>query len=153
MDCSGEILKKTELIYLILIGDKCCIKNKILNNNDIYKVNFEQVIQSNIFNNLSIEDLASMCNKSLTTFKKEFKQYFHESPHKWFINERLVHTRLLLISTNKSISEISNECNFTNTSHFIKLFKRKYLVTPSNFRAQNKNSNIIQEHMIAEDYI
>ena len=153
IDSTGEEIKMTELIYLILLGDKCCIKNKILNNNDIYRVNFEQIVQSNIFNNLSIDELASMCNKSLTTFKKEFKEYFNESPHKWFINERLVHTRLLLISTNKSISEISNECNFTNTSHFIKLFKRKYSMTPSNFRTQNKQINMNQTQIIAENYI
>ncbi len=153
VDYTGEILKMTELIYLIISNKECCIKNKLLNNNDMCKINFEQVIQNNIFNNLSIEELASICNKSLTTFKKEFKEYFHDSPHKWFINQRLAHTRLLLISTNKSISEISNECSFTNTSHFIKLFKKQYAVTPSHFRAKNKQLNIEQAQIVPENYI
>lgn len=136
---TGQALKMTELIYLLLMNDECCIKNKILNDNDVLNAEFEQIIHSNIFNNLSIEQLAVVCNKSLTTFKKEFKHYFQDSPHKWFINQRLLHTRLLLISTNKSISEIGSECKFTNTSHFIKLFKKKYSMTPSNFRTTHKH--------------
>ena len=45
-----------------------------------------------------------------------------------------MHSRLLLISTSKSISEIGNECTFPNTSHFIKLFKKEYSVTPATYR-------------------
>ena len=40
----------------------------------------------------------------------------------------------MLISTNKSISEIGNDCNFPNTSHFIKLFKKEYGMTPASYR-------------------
>ena len=45
-----------------------------------------------------------------------------------------MHSRLLLISTSKSISEIGNECTFPNTSHFIKLFKKEYQMTPAAYR-------------------
>ena len=45
-----------------------------------------------------------------------------------------MHSRLLLISTSKSISEIGNECTFPNTSHFIKLFKKEYQMTPATYR-------------------
>ena len=56
-------------------------------------------------------------------------------PHKWwYIRQRLMHSRLLLISTSKSISEIGNDCTFPNTSHFIKLFKKEYQMTPATYR-------------------
>lgn len=45
-----------------------------------------------------------------------------------------MHARLLLISTNKSISEVGLECGFPNTSHFIKLFKKAYDHTPVSYR-------------------
>ncbi len=61
-------------------------------------------------------------------------------PHKWFIRQRLMHSRLLLISTSKSISEIGNECTFPNTSHFIKLFKKEYQMTPATYRHRHQNS-------------
>lgn len=133
-DETAESIKMTELIYLILTQNDCCLKSKVLGNIDQMKENFEQTIHQNIFNDVSIDELAQMCNRSLTSFKKEFKKHFFEPPHKWFIRQRLMHSRLLLISTNKSISEIGIECNFPNTSHFIKLFKKEYGLTPATYR-------------------
>ena len=141
-DETAETLKMTELIYLILTQNDCCLKSKVLSNIDQMKENFEQTIHQNIFNDVSIDELAQMCNRSLTSFKKEFKKHFFEPPHKWFIKQRLMHSRLLLISTNKSISEIGIECNFPNTSHFIKLFKKEYGLTPANYRNRHSESNI-----------
>ena len=135
----AEQMKSTELIYLIITKPGCCLKNKILSNTDIMKESFEKIIQQHIFSYISIEELAKECNKSLTSFKKEFRTHFHESPHRWFIKQRLMHSRLLLISTNKSISEIGSECNFPNTSHYIKLFKKEYGVTPATYRARSKS--------------
>lgn len=50
-----------------------------------------------------------------------------------------MHARLLLISTNKSVSEIGNECAFPNTSHFIKLFKKTYDYTPAGYRHRHRS--------------
>ena len=133
-DNTAETIKMTELIYLILAQKDCCLKSKILSNMDLMKENFEQTVQSYIFDDISVEELAGKCNRSLTSFKKEFRKHFFEPPHKWFIRQRLMHSRLLLISTNKSISEIGNDCNFPNTSHFIKLFKKEYGMTPASYR-------------------
>lgn len=132
-DETAEFIKMTELIYILSLKE-CCIKAKIFENADPHKDNFEQMVYANVFNAISIESLAGLCNRSLTSFKKEFRKHFGEPPHKWFIRQRLMHSRLLLISTGKSISEVGNECNFPNTSHFIKLFKKEYGVTPSNYR-------------------
>ncbi|MCD7964131.1 MAG: AraC family transcriptional regulator [Rikenellaceae bacterium] len=141
-DNTAEYLKITELIYLILSNNDCCIKSKILNNIDTLTASFEQTIQDNIFNDISIEELAQKCNRSLTSFKKEFKKHFFEPPHKWFIKQRLMHSRLLLISTNKSVSEIGIECNFPNTSHFIKLFKKEFGMTPVAYRHRNRQNKL-----------
>lgn len=144
-DEAAENIKITELVYLILAQKDCCLKNKILSNIDLMKESFEQIVQNNIFNDISIEELAQKCNRSLTSFKKEFRKHFYEPPHKWFIKQRLMHSRLLLISTNKSISEIGNECNFPNTSHFIKLFKKEYSLTPATYR--NRHSESAEKRM------
>lgn len=137
-DETAENIKISELVYLILTQPDCCLKSKVLGNIDLMKESFEQIVQSNIFNDVSIEELARKCNRSLTSFKKEFRKHFYEPPHKWFIKQRLMHSRLLLISTNKSISEIGNECNFPNTSHFIKLFKKEYTLTPATYRHRHE---------------
>lgn len=133
-DETAENIKMTELIYLVVSQAEGCLKSKVLANADSARDNFEQVIYANIFNDLSIEQLSSRTNRSLTSFKKEFKRHFLLPPHRWFIKQRLLQSRLLLISSSKSISEIGNECAFPNTSHFIKLFKKEYGLTPALYR-------------------
>ncbi len=134
---TAEALMLTELVYIILANEDCCLKSKILKDIDFVTAGFEQIIQKHIFDDIPIEELARECNQSLTSFKKEFKKHFYESPHKWFVRQRLMHSRLLLISTGKSVSEIGNECNFPNTSHFIKLFKKEYGTTPIGYRNEH----------------
>jgi len=130
----------TELIYLIASHEDCCIKSKLLSNVDAAKENFEQIVYDHIFKDISIEELSKLTNRSLTSFKKEFRRHFQMPPHKWYIRQRLMHSRLLLISTSKSISEIGNACTFPNTSHFIKLFKKEYQMTPAAYRNRHITS-------------
>lgn len=133
-------IKMTELIYLLVKQEDCCLRNKLLCNIDSSRDSFQQTIHSNIFTNISIEELAARCNRSLTSFKKEFCNIYGLSPHQWFIRQRLIHARLLLISTDKPISEIGTLCAFSNTSHFIKLFRKQYDMTPANYRARHQAS-------------
>lgn len=135
-DETAENIKLTEMIYLILSHSEGCLKSKVVGHADTANDNFEQVVYANIFNDLSIEQLSSLTNRSLTSFKKEFRRHFDEPPHRWFITQRLLQSRLLLVSSTKSISEIGNECAFPNTSHFIKLFKRRYGLTPALYRSR-----------------
>ncbi|MEG2614435.1 MAG: AraC family ligand binding domain-containing protein, partial [Alistipes sp.] len=111
-DQTAEHIKMTELIYNIISHDDGCLKSKILSNIDTAKENFEQVIYDHVFKDVSIDDLARATNRSLTSFKKEFRRLFRIPPHKWFIRQRLMHARLLLISTSLSISQIGVQCTF-----------------------------------------
>lgn len=133
----AENIKLTELVYMILTLEEGCLKSKILNNIDSARENFDQIVYDHIFKDVSIEELASASNRSLTSFKKEFKRRFIIPPHKWYIRQRLTHSRMLLLSTSKSVSEIGNACAFPNTSHFIKLFKKEYNVTPASYRSEH----------------
>lgn len=136
-DAAAENIKMTELIYTIVAMDDCCLRSKLLSNVDAAHDSFKQTIYAYVFHDVSIEELASICHRSLTSFKKEFKRHFMMPPHRWFIHQRLIKSRLLLVSTSKSISEIGNECTFPNTSHFIKLFKKEYGSTPAIYRSKH----------------
>ena len=143
-DAAADKLKMTELIYAVVAMEECCLRSKMLSNVDAAHGSFEQIIYNNIFNDISIEELASLSHRSLTSFKKEFKRHFVMSPHRWFIRQRLMRSRLLLISTSKSISEIGIECTFPNTSHFIKLFKKQYGFTPAIYRNRFSNYTLTE---------
>lgn len=147
-DPAAENLKMTELIYHIAAHEDCCLKSKLLGSIDTAKESFEQTIYNHIFSDRSIDELARMTHRSLTSFKKEFRRIYNMPPHKWFIRQRLIHARLLLISTSKSISEIGVVCSFPNTSHFIKLFKKVYGLTPANYR--NLDPSLHPDQLVEE---
>lgn len=137
---TGDVVKQiriAEILIAISSHEDCCLKSKLLGNIDSAKESFEQVVYNNIFNDVSIETLAGMCNRSLTSFKKEFRRRFGTPPHKWIIAQRLQNAILLLTATEKSVSEVGYECAFTNTSHFIKLFKKRYGETPVSYRTSH----------------
>lgn len=125
----GQI-KLNELLFLILNGEESCLKHKLINAADMVYEHFFEVIYQNLFCDITIEELASLTNRSLTSFKKEFKRIFGMPPHRWIVERRLERARMLLLSTHKTVSEVGVECGFTNISHFIKLFKRRYGATP-----------------------
>lgn len=150
-DETVENIKMTELIYMIISHEDSCLKSKILSNIDTAKENFEQIVYDHIFKNVSIDELARKTNRSLTSFKKEFRRIFSIPPHKWFIRQRLMHARLLLISTSLSVSEIGVECTFPNTSHFIKLFKKEYAMTPAAYRSRHQEGGNVGHASVTVD--
>lgn len=101
-----------------------------------------QIVESNYMFNLTIAEFARMSNKSVTSFNKEFQEYYNTTPGKWLTNRRLEHARLLLKSSKKNISEIVYNTGFENISHFSRVFKEKYRLSPLQYR---KNEQIPSE--------
>jgi AraC-like DNA-binding protein len=137
-------LKFKELIFHILAGDQNrLLKDYFLSLGFLNRVNIQQVMQENYQYNLSIEDFAKICNRSLTSFKRDFHNIYNISPGKWLNRERLQHARMLLLSTNDSISDIAFHSGFETTSHFIRCFKKEFGLPPLHFRLKSSiESNI-----------
>lgn len=133
----GQRIKLNELIYLILTNNDSCMRRKIVRSADTLSGQFMNTIYDNIFNDISIEELADQTHRSLTSFKKEFRKLFNMPPHRWIVEQRLMRAKIMLSSTNYTVSEIGVECGFSNISHFIKLFKQRYRTTPALFRREH----------------
>ena len=107
---------------------------EFLNSLDIdsnkYSINFKNIIESNKLNKLTIKELSFLCNMSDSTFKRVFQKHYHQSPIKWFQNQRLEYAAFLLHKEQKKSSEIYDLIGYENHSNFIKAFKRKFGVTP-----------------------
>jgi AraC-like DNA-binding protein len=134
-------IKFKELLFNIVINPK----NKELLHffNSITqstKTNIENMMAENFQYGLKIDDFAKLCGKSLSSFKREFKECFNTTPGRWLINKRLEHSKTLLLGTNLTVSQIGYECGFENISHFIQAFKKKVNVTPNKFKALKKEA-------------
>lgn len=133
-------LKLEELIYLILSGDDICLKTRLIRVINCCNGDFSKAVYSHIFNPTSISDMANQCSLSVTAFKREFQRRFHTSPHKWATSQRLNRAKILLLTSNRSVSEIADICAFSDISHFSKCFKQRYSLSPSLYRKKFKGN-------------
>lgn len=103
-----------------------------------HKTSIREIMETNFFSKLSLEEFARLCGRSLSTFKQEFKDTFHTTPGKWLQQKRLEYSHYLLETTHMSIDEIYLISGFENRSHFNRVFKDKYNLTPGSFYRQSK---------------
>ncbi|MBS1597433.1 MAG: helix-turn-helix transcriptional regulator [Bacteroidetes bacterium] len=92
------------------------------------------VMEENFSYNLKLENYAQLCHMSISTFKKTFKEYYHTTPASWLKSRKLHLAHQKIISTELHINQISFECGFEDVSHFIRVFKQKYHLTPHQYR-------------------
>jgi AraC-like DNA-binding protein len=100
------------------------------------KPSIRQIMETNFCYNLSLEDFAKLCYRSLSSFKRDFKKHYNLSPGKWLLTKRLDYSALLLKNSDLSISQIVFECGFEDLSHFSRAFKEKFGIAPLNFRKE-----------------
>jgi AraC-like DNA-binding protein len=93
-----------------------------------------QIMENNFACNLSMEAFARMCHRSLSSFKRDFRKHFGETPGRWLLNRRLEYATELLRSAGKSVTQIAFESGFEDVSHFSRAFKGRYGQSPSQFR-------------------
>lgn len=93
-----------------------------------------RVMEENFAYNLKLEHYAQLCHMSLSTFKKSFHQYYHSTPAAWLKDKKLDIALHQITISDLSISQISFDCGFEDTSHFIRVFKQKYQLTPLQYR-------------------
>ncbi|MDA0348573.1 MAG: helix-turn-helix transcriptional regulator [Verrucomicrobia bacterium] len=90
----------------------------------------EYIVSENVLTPLSLEDYARLSNRSLSSFKRAFKQKTGQTPGNWILDNRLKHARMLVQATGKTISEIGGESGFNNASSFIRSYRTRFGVTP-----------------------
>jgi AraC-like DNA-binding protein len=129
------ILKFEELLFSLFTNEKHRTLTDYfisLCQNQTYHMS--RVMEENFAYNLKLEDYAQLCHMSLSTFKKTFKQQYHTTPAAWLQQKKLELAYQRVLNTDLNISQVSLECGFEDPSHFIRVFKQKYDLTPLQFR-------------------
>lgn len=101
---------------------------------------FKQIIEANLFSQLTIEELAQQNNLSVSSFKREFAKIYQDTPANYIKAKKLEKAAELLQVSNQRITEIAFDCGFNDLANFTKSFTSKYNVSPTNYR-QKADSN------------
>ena len=91
--------------------------------------------------NINIEKLAHMCNMSYSYFAKLFHKQFGQSCKQYIEFVRLSKAENLLLFTGLDLTEIAGETGFSDCSHLIRCFRKKYNITPKQFRMHHAKTD------------
>lgn len=101
---------------------------------DPWKIDILEFLNKNYMDDLSIEEIAAYTGRSLSTFKRDFKNISNLSPQKWLTKKRL-EVAYQKLKEGKKVQEVYVEVGFKNPSHFSTAFRREYGIPPTEVSA------------------
>lgn len=103
--------------------------------NTLFISRFKEVVESRLKDSeLSVEDLASDMHLSRVQLYRKVKAVSGSTPIELLRTARLNRGYQLLLTTEKSVSEVAYEVGFTAPSYFTKCFKDEYGMLPGDVR-------------------
>jgi AraC-like DNA-binding protein len=135
------ILKLKELLLLLVkTGNGEGVKNILSNLFSPRTYQFKEVIESHLYDSLSLNDFCELTNLSLSSFKREFKKIFNDSPARYIKNKKLEKAKELLEISDLNVTQITFECGFGDLASFSVAFKDKFNISPSVYRQSIKSA-------------
>ena len=95
------------------------------------KTDIHRVVEENYTSPISLEELAYLSGRSLSSFKRDFQSIYGETPAKWIREKRLSKARQVLQASQMSIADVAYSLGFENPTHFSRIFKQQYGISPS----------------------
>ncbi len=156
--CSGGAAPLDMMLYLIeqiyehelaaSVAD-CMIHPHIRNSGEPQKMDIQyrvginhpivleciQLIESNIEQPLTPDELANLFGISKRQLERLFLRYLKTSPARYYLTLRLEKGRMLLEDSNMLITEIAKATGFRSVAHFSTRYHSSYGITPKDARA------------------
>ncbi|MDR1652624.1 MAG: AraC family transcriptional regulator [Prevotellaceae bacterium] len=122
-------LKTTEIIELLL-ANRLEMQSFLFDFSEPYKIDLEKFMSNNYMFNLPLSEFSRLTGRSLSTFKRDFKKIYADTPENWLRNRRLDEAQYLLTQKHKRPTDIYYSLGFESFSHFSAAYKQKFGTTP-----------------------
>lgn len=88
----------------------------------------------NVHQDADLQEFSKKHSVSYSYFRKMFKLYTGIAPHQFYLDLKIMRAKELIVSSDKSVKEITYELGFDSIHYFSRLFKKKTGVAPSEMR-------------------
>ncbi len=122
--------KLDEAIMAIIDADPRMVPT-LFDFRESWKIDLLEFMEKHYTQDLTLEEFASYCGRSLSTFKRDFAKISELSPQRWIMGKRLDCAHDLLAQGKCRPTDVYLEVGFNNRTHFIAAFKRRFGCTPS----------------------
>lgn len=96
------------------------------------------IIEKNYHSKLLLSEIAREEGRSLSYLSHFFKSTMHMTFQEYLNKQRFEHACTMLLSTNKTILEISELCGFSDMRYLTDMCRKIYGCTPQKYREANK---------------
>jgi AraC family transcriptional regulator len=91
---------------------------------------------------VSLEKLASISCLNSAYLLKQFKKYFHLTPHQYLVQKRLFAASEILVRSSQSVVDTCIQVGYQDASSFNKLFKRQFGLSPEKYQQLHSKKSI-----------
>ena len=131
--------KLQSAFYGILSEIGYCYRRKNINSQQFHVIEKGILyLEEDKDQNLSVKEIAALCNVSEIYFRRLFKQYAGMSPVEYKLHSKLLRARQYLASQNFTIREVAELSGFEDAAYFCKVFKAKTGLSPRAYRLQSR---------------
>ncbi|MDD4819392.1 MAG: AraC family transcriptional regulator [Flavobacteriales bacterium] len=104
----------------------------------------KEYIHAHFTEELSLHFLSDMVGMTPVSFSRFFKQRTGKNLSDYITDIRLGHAARLLVDSSSYIADVCYQCGFNNLSNFNRIFKKKKMCSPKEFRENyRKNKKLI----------
>ncbi|MDL5047985.1 AraC family transcriptional regulator [Oscillatoria amoena NRMC-F 0135] len=89
----------------------------------------------------ALRELAKQCGLNEYQLKTGFKQIYGNTVYGYLLNHKLDHARVLLDKGQVHVNEVAFQIGYSNPSHFIAAFKKKFGITPKKYLMNQRSVN------------
>jgi AraC family transcriptional regulator, exoenzyme S synthesis regulatory protein ExsA len=124
---------KREELLLILLNSNPGLANALFDFGIPEKIDIEAFMNRNYKFNVTIQRFAYLTGRSLSSFKRDFRKTFQQTPARWLQKKRLEEARFLIEKKGSKPSDIYLDLGFEDLSHFSFAFKKMFGQSPNKF--------------------
>ena len=130
-------VKLEELLLYLLHTDPEKLRSLSMIAKDNEDMQLRKAAESHITTPISVDELAFLCNTSLSTFKRKFSNIYGTSPQRWLTRQKMQLAANLLKLPQERSGSVYAQVGYANQSSFIIAFKKEYGMTPKDYRLAN----------------
>jgi AraC-like DNA-binding protein len=136
--CNYAVIKQMlSLLFTMLEVHPAVDKKQLLSENNTFR-NFLSILEVNYRRPMGVEFYAERLFMSVRNLNRICQGILEQSVGEIIETRKLIEAKHLLLSTDKSVSEIGFELGYKEKSYFTNVFKKKLGLTPTEFREEMK---------------
>jgi len=126
-----QLLKFEELmLHLLEVCPLQLLAFPLSKKRELEDIEIRKAVEVNITNNITLDELAFICNLSLSTFKRRFVNIYGLPPGKWLLQKRMELAGELILKNGERPGEVYHKVGYENHSSFSQSFKQHFGVSP-----------------------